>query len=72
MQSFVYTVGSDKWKSPRTQGSGQIVCLSSLLLFNYKAVKRRGYLPTIPLLQEEISTVPFIMQSAVKSGTDKI
>lgn len=30
---------------PTRRGSGQIGCLSSLLLFNYTALKHRGYLP---------------------------
>lgn len=58
-------------EKPTRWGSGQIGCLSSLLLFNYTVLKLRGYLPTNLILQKEISTVLFIMQSADKSGTAK-
>lgn len=63
-------LGSDRWEKPTRRGPGQIVCLSSLLLFNYSALKRRGYLHTTLTLQEEISTAPFIMQSAGKKKGD--
>lgn len=57
---------------PTRRGPGQIGCLLFLLLFNYAALKHRGYLLTILTLQKEESTVPFIMQSANKSGTTQI
>lgn len=57
---------------PTHRGSGQIGCLLFLLLFNYAALKHRGYLLITLTLQKEESTVPFIMQSANKSGTTKI
>lgn len=62
---------SRQMEKPTRWGSGQIGCLSSLLLFNYTVLKLRGYLPTNLILQKEISTVLFIMQSADKSGTAK-
>lgn len=53
---------------PTHWGSGQIGCLSSLLLFNYTVLKRGDYLPTSLILQKEIPIVLFIMQSADRVG----